>query len=78
MSDATLASRGRSTWLRVPIKLGQILRYGLARLLQGRRSVPADELDDRLKRDIGVDPTLPRDRRTAHYSKMMEPGQPLS
>ena len=78
MSDATHASRGRSTWLRVPIKLGQILRYGLARLLQGRRTVPADELDDRLKRDIGVDPTLPRDRRAAHYSKMMEPGRPLS
>ena len=77
MSDATHASRGRSTWLRVPIKLGQILRYGLARLLQGRRTVPADELDDWLKRDTGVAGALPRDRRAAFYRKMLERGQPL-
>ncbi len=77
MSDHNRASRSRYAWLRGPKKLGQILGQRLASLMRGRRSVAADELDDRLKRDVGMDPTMPQDRRTAHYRKMMERGQPL-
>tara|TARA_R110000787_G_scaffold67953_2_gene152068 strand:- start:373 stop:498 length:126 start_codon:yes stop_codon:yes gene_type:complete len=39
----------------------------------------ADELDERLKRDIGYTDRMDlQDRRTAHYRKLLERGQPLA
>lgn len=78
MSDHNRASRGRYPWLRGLKTPVEMLRHYLKHLMRGRGSVPVDELDDRLKRDIGVDPTLPQDHRTAHYLKMMQRGQPLT
>ncbi|GAB5462513.1 hypothetical protein [Hoeflea alexandrii] len=53
---------------------GRLVAY----LLSCRRVMAADELDERLKRDIGfTDRGVPQDRRTAHYRKLLERGQPL-
>ncbi|MEM5470675.1 hypothetical protein WNZ14_02965 [Hoeflea sp. AS60] len=78
MSDKIIATRGRLPRLSALAKLCQKSGQWLASLMRGRRSVAAEELDDRLKRDIGMDPTLPEDRRTAHYRKMLQRDQPLS
>ena len=82
MSDGRLAARGRFPRFPGLEKLcqisGQKLGQYLARLLRGRPIVPVDELDDWLKRDIGIDATMPRDRRTEHYRKMLKAGQPLA
>jgi hypothetical protein len=51
----------------------------LASVLPGRRVMAADELDERLKRDIGYTGRIClQDRRTAHYRKLLERGQPLA
>jgi hypothetical protein len=49
----------------------------LARLFPSRSAVPAEELDDGLKRDIGFDGRTWPDRRTAHYRTLLKRGQPL-
>jgi hypothetical protein len=73
MSDAILAARGHFQWLRGLERLCRIL----LRMVSVRRVVPADELDDRLKRDIGMTSAPQQDRLTEHYRKMMRYGQPL-
>lgn len=73
MSERKLASPGRF------LRLGGLERYCqfLVRALASRAAVPADELDDWLKRDIGVEVTPPRDPRDALYRNMHRRGQPL-
>lgn len=73
MSDGKSASRGRFPRLRVLKRLWA----GLLRTVSGHRMVPADELDDWLKRDIGVHAASPPDRLTTHYRNINRSGQPL-
>lgn len=73
MSDAILAAHGRFPRLRGLDRLYEFL----LRIPSVQRVVPADELDDWLKRDIGAASALPQDRLTLHYRTMMRHGQPL-
>lgn len=83
MSGHDRASQGRFARLCGPAKPLCLAARGagrlLACLLPGRRVMAADELDERLKRDIGYTDRMDlQDRRTAHYRKLLERGQPLA
>lgn len=83
MGDHDRASQGRFARLCGPGEPVCLAARGagrlLACLLSGRRVMAADELDERLKRDIGYTDRIGlQDRRTAHYRKLLERGQPLA
>ncbi|MGJ8572964.1 MAG: hypothetical protein ACSHXI_19945 [Hoeflea sp.] len=81
MSDHDRASQGRFARLCGTLKACLLAGFAPgrrpARLLPGRSRVPADELDERIKRDIGFEGRGWQDRRTVHYRTLLRRGQPL-
>jgi len=76
MSDATNVSRGHLSWLRELAKLCQRISTGA----DTRVSVDIEVPDQKLMRDIGVNPEANigvRDVRAAFYAKMLDRGHPL-
>ncbi|WP_290779659.1 hypothetical protein [Hoeflea sp.] len=57
---------------------GRIFPCGMRpRLRRGSRVTPADELDQRLARDIGHETSTLPDRRGDHYRRLLKRGYPL-
>ena len=81
MSDHGRASRGRIARLCGILKACRVavLARGrrIARSLSGRSPVPVDQLDERIRRDIGVEGRGWPDRRTMYYRTLLRRGQPL-
>ena len=78
MSDDDRASRGRLARL---CEAAKLLRF-LSRLPGCGAAVHADLLDDRARRDIGIDGTgldaaARADRRGEHYRRLLRRGYPL-
>ncbi len=76
MSDATNVSRGRLPWLRELAKLCRRINAGA----DTRVSIDVEVPDQKLMRDIGVNPEANigvRDVRAAFYAKMLDRGNPL-
>ncbi|MCY0092672.1 hypothetical protein [Hoeflea ulvae] len=73
MSDRKPASPDHLPWLGGLAKLCQFVLRPRSR----RAAVPADQLDDWIRRDTGADVVMPRDLQAGFYRKIMQRGQPL-
>jgi len=76
MDDQSSQSRSLFAWLRGLAKLCQRISGGV----DGRKGPAINALDDKLKRDIGVETDGKMgvgEVRQAFYRKMLERGQPL-
>jgi len=73
MSEHTRTSQSRIARLCGRISLCR----SVASLLRISQATPADELDERLKRDAGVDVARRPDPRGDHYRRLLKPGYPL-
>ena len=73
MSDCNRSSQSRLARFCSQIRL-RLARLGRKR---GRRVMRAEHLDDRLKREIGLDPAARPNPREEHYRRLLRCGYPL-
>lgn len=73
MSEHTRTSQSRFARLCERISLCR----SVASLFGISQAMPVDELDERLKRDTGVDVAPRPDPRGDHYRRLLKPGYPL-
>ena len=73
MSDGMMVPWNPVVRLRGLAKLWQVLQRKGA----NRRVPTTDELDNRMRSDIGLPASARADRLTAHYRKLLQRGHPL-